>query len=135
MNQYLLAGQTIAILNQEFGGKVTDVEFNAPNSLKDIDFSVYGIVKTKFQRIIVDTAYVEKFDVERSTVDANKTSIVTLYDTGADTKKILGKLGIPIFNEQIIDDTTILLIITCRFYYRRQFGSDGYRKYLRFSSK
>ena len=104
-----LAGQTIAILNQEFGGKVTDVEFNAPNSLKDIDFSVYGIVKTKFQRIIVDTAYVEKFDVERSTVDANKTSIVTLYDTGADTKKILGKLGIPIFNERIIDDTTILL--------------------------
>ncbi|MFD2728103.1 S8 family peptidase [Enterococcus camelliae] len=97
------------ILNEEFNGSTNDEEFNVPNRFDAIDFESYNIPKTRFQKYIVDTAYVEKFDVERSEIEAKRASIVTLYDTGEDTQVLLSKLGIKVLNERIVDRTTVLL--------------------------
>ncbi|EOH56025.1 hypothetical protein UA3_01209 [Enterococcus faecium EnGen0263] len=97
------------ILFEEFNGTLNDQKFNAPRSVEHVNFKKYGISKTKFQKIIVDVAYIEKFDVPKSELDVNESSIVTLYETGMDTKKILSKLNIPIYDERIINNTTILL--------------------------
>ncbi|EMF0260295.1 S8 family peptidase [Enterococcus hirae] len=99
----------INILEKEFKGSLNDKIFNAPRSVDHIKFKEYGISKTKFQKIIVDAAYTEKFDVPKGEFDVNKSSIVTLYETGNDTKELLSKLNIPIYDERIINDTTILL--------------------------
>lgn len=100
---------SIIILNSEFGGIITDDILNSKGSLEHIDFKKYNIAKSTFKNIIVDAYYVEKFDVENSDFNPKKSSIVTIYDTGIDTITLLSKLGIKIYNERIINDTTILL--------------------------
>lgn len=103
------AREAVTILEKEFFGSVNDLVFNKKETFKKIDFSSYQISKTRFQRIVVDTAYVEKFDIEQSEYDTNKSSIVTLYETDLDTKTLLEKLGIKIYRHQILNKTTILL--------------------------
>lgn len=103
------AREAINILKQEFSGSVSDLVFNEKETYKMIDFSLYQISKTKFQRIIADTAYVEKFDVEQGEYESVKSSIVTLYETDLDAKTLLEKIGITVYRDQILNKTTILL--------------------------
>lgn len=104
-----IAETSIRILEAEFSGTVSDDTFNKPIFFDNINFQSYGISKSTFQKVIVDTSYIEKFDVELSNFESDKSSIVTLYDTGISTQVLLEKLGIPIFNERILNETTILL--------------------------
>lgn len=103
------AREAIKVLHQEFSGSVSDTVFNEKETYKKIDFSLYQITKTKFQRIIADTAYVEKFDVEQGEYESVKSSIVTLYETDVDAKTLLEKIGITVYRDQILNKTTILL--------------------------
>lgn len=101
--------KALNVLNIEFGGVINDSILNPKGSLDHINFERYGIAKSTFRKLIVDSFYTEKFDTETSNFDFTKNSIVTIYDTGNDTQRLLNKLGIKIFNDQIINDTTILL--------------------------
>jgi hypothetical protein len=101
--------KALNVLNMEFGGEITDSILNPKGSLDRINFEPYGIAKSSFRKIIVDSFYLEKFDTENSDFDFKKNSIVTIYETGNDTQNLLNKLGIKVFNDQIINDTTILL--------------------------
>src|SRR5690625_2204676 len=108
-NSIVLAKKTIEILNKEFNGSVDDIVFNNKEKINSINFGAYGIVKTKFQKIIKDSSYVEKFDVEYTDFNFQKNSIVTIYETDIGTEELFEKLGIKTYKERIINETTILL--------------------------
>lgn len=103
------AKAAVSVLENEFSGHVTTEIFNKKASFLHIDFSKYKISKSKFQKIIVDTAYVDKFDVEYGDYESYSNSIVTLYETDNDPQKLLQKLDIKITNNRILNKNTILL--------------------------
>lgn len=99
----------ISILENEFLGTINDHIFNGKNLLTKINFKKYGISKTKFQQIIVDSIYIEKFEIPHTEFNYEKESIVTIYDTGKNTRDLLSTLGIKVSEGRIFDETTILL--------------------------
>ena len=59
-------------------------------------------------RIIADVSYIEDFDVELADKH-NKESIITIYDTGVDIKKIFKSIGIDILSARVLDNRTVYL--------------------------
>ncbi|EAD4769678.1 hypothetical protein EON25_15270, partial [Listeria monocytogenes] len=71
IKESILKGKkAIEVLKSEFNGTISDEELNPKGKLDFIDFDYYGIAKTNFQKIIVDSFYVEKFDTENSDFDS-----------------------------------------------------------------
>lgn len=104
-----LLNKSIEILKVEFNSEVDSVKFNKASTFTTIRFDEYSISKTTFQTVIVDSHYVEKFDVERSETDVKESSIITVYETDVDTQELLAKIGINVLNHRILNKTTILL--------------------------
>lgn len=65
--------------------------------------------KSAFLKTIVDGYYVERFDIDRADEEITQDSIITIYQTGVETKKLLAKFGINIVDDRIIDGTTLRL--------------------------
>lgn len=103
--------KTIDILNNEFNGHIGYKEFNEEtfNIIDSLDFEPYDFNKSMFRQVIVDASFVDKFDVETTPFTANNPSIITLYKTDKEISKVLEAIGIRVYNERILDDTTILL--------------------------
>ncbi len=98
----------IDILNEYFKGIINHELINKLNE-KKINFPYEKKIKSKFLSIIVDSYYVEKFDIPNDDISEINQSIVTIYKTDESTKKILSKIDIDILPERIIDETTVLL--------------------------
>ncbi|WP_423364048.1 S8 family peptidase [Mycoplasma sp. P36-A1] len=105
----LIATMSAKILLNEFNGSINDLVFNNQENFSKIDFKKYNISKSVFQRVIQDTPFIEKFDVEKANFDTKHSSIVTLYDTGENTVELLKKYNINVLNERVINKTTVLL--------------------------
>ena len=71
------------------------------------------ISKTSFLKAVIDGFYVESFDIDRAEEEITEESIITIYQTGIETKKLLSKFGIYIVDERIIDGTTLMLNPRC----------------------
>lgn len=67
------------------------------------------VSRTRFVNTIVDAFYVEKFGVDQDVSDMNETAIVTIYETGTKTSKIMKQLDINFLDVRNIDETTLLL--------------------------
>ena len=65
--------------------------------------------KSAFLKIIVDGNYVERFDIDRADEEITQDSIITIYQTGVETKELLEKFGIHIVDDRIINKTTLRL--------------------------
>lgn len=65
--------------------------------------------KSNFLNIIVDCYFVEKFDIDMVDESVTEDTIVTIYKTDIDTRKLLSKFGIDVLESRIIDGTTLLL--------------------------
>ncbi len=78
------------------------------DSIDRISFQKYGISKSCFKQVIADVSYIDTFEIERADSQI-KQSIITLYDTGTDTKKLLKEFGIEIINSHILDNLTVFL--------------------------
>ena len=63
----------------------------------------------KLHKALVDSYYVERFDIDRASENPSEDSIITIYKTAVDTKTLLRKFGINIVDDRIIDDTTLML--------------------------
>lgn len=98
----------INILNTLYNNKISYDDIKSIES-KKINFKKYDIAKTNFINIIVDSYYVDKFDILIDDVSFSNDSIISLYKTDIDTQEILKKIGINIISPRIIDETTILL--------------------------
>lgn len=98
----------ISILNKNFDGIITH-EIIKKINLKQLDFVPIKIAKTNFLRVIVDSFYVEKFEVLIDDLDLIDESIITIYKTDVKATELMEKLGINLHFTRVMDDTTILL--------------------------
>ena len=99
--------QTASIIEQHYSGSVNSEIIEELGKKSKYSFS--EVPKTNFLRTVVDGFYVEKFDVDRATEEITEEAIITIYQTGVDTKRLLSKFGINIVDERIIDGTTLRL--------------------------
>lgn len=98
----------IRVLNTEFSGSITPDEI-ANLLAKEIDYDHYGIGKTRFRNIIVDTHYVEGFDIPDNSANITNRSIITIYRTDTKLDVLLKSIGITVQPDYVLSDTTVLL--------------------------
>ncbi|MBK5200921.1 MAG: S8 family peptidase [Spirochaetaceae bacterium] len=102
--------KSIEIIKKNFNSNfISHDEIKAVNNNKKrCDFT--NLKKTKFVNTIVDSYYVERFDIERENNTSNVGMIVSIYDTGKPIEELLKKIGIEDFNKiRSLDNTTALL--------------------------
>ena len=99
--------QTASIIEQHYSGSINSEIIEELGEKSKYSFS--EVPKTNFLRTVVDGFYVKRFDVDRATEEVTEEAIITIYQTGVDTKKLLSKFGINIVDERIIDGTTLRL--------------------------
>lgn len=96
------------ILTKKFEGRINKQTFDDQKIFKRLTFDNSYMSRSLFKQIIADVSYIEKFEIERYE-KVPQESIITLYDTKMDTKKLLSGLGIDILSHRIIDNQTVFL--------------------------
>ena len=99
--------ETISVIEKYFNGNITSEETEKIAEMPADRFNEFS--KSNFLNAVVDGFYVESFDIDRATEEITEESIITIYQTGIETKKLLSKYGIHIVDERIIDGTTLRL--------------------------
>lgn len=95
------------VISSVFKDGITKAIFE--NNVTDkIIFQKYGLTKSLFKQIVADVSYIDDFEVEKATQQF-KESIITLYDTGMDTKQLFHEIGIDILSSRILDNRTVFL--------------------------
>ena len=95
------------IISSVFKDGITKAIFD--NYVTDkINFKKYGLTKSLFKQIVAEVSYIDDFEVEKATQQF-KESIITLYDTGMDTKQLFHEIGIDILSSRILDNRTVFL--------------------------
>jgi len=96
------------LLDAKLGGNVNHDDIENIDK-KNIKFDTYGLSKSAFLRIVVDSYYVESFGVPDNSANATNNQIITVYQTDKDTIAIMKSIGINITPDKVINDTTLLL--------------------------
>jgi len=98
----------IKLLDENFSGHIT---YDNIDKLKerDIDYERYGIPKTTFVNIIVDTHYVKGFKIPENSANTAYQSIITIYKTNKDIRALMSEIGIHVDQGKILSPTTLLL--------------------------
>ncbi|CAG5962807.1 subtilisin-like serine protease [Streptococcus pneumoniae] len=99
----------IEVFEEHFDRAITCEMFSDSSTFASINFSEYGISKSKFQQYLRDSCFIENFGVEHTTVSDIQNSIVTFYDVHTDIFRLLNKLNIDISEANIMNQTTVLL--------------------------
>lgn len=94
------------IVRTQLRGRVSQADIAAIRSGK---VRVTGLSKTRFQEILHDVAYVERFGLDSFGETVEQDAIVSLYKTNIETKRLLAKYGITIFDDRILNQTTVKL--------------------------
>ena len=95
------------VISSVFKDGITKAIFD--NYVNDkINFQKYGLTKSLFKQIVADVSYIDDFEIEKATQQF-KASIITLYDTGMDTKQLFHEIGIDILSSRILDNRTVFL--------------------------
>lgn len=95
------------IIEEDFNGKITSEDTEKLG--KEQAYSRKDMKKTNFLYTVLDAFFVEYFDIDMSDETITEESIITIYRTNVETKKLLAKFGINVLETRIIDGTTILL--------------------------
>lgn len=106
-NAIKVLNETIFVIKRRFHGKITSEESEEIAGMPANRFKEFS--KSKFLKAVVDGFYVERFDIDRASEEITEESIITIYQTGIETKKLLSKFGIHIVDDRIIDGTTLRL--------------------------
>ena len=99
------------VLTEHFSSSMSKEIFVDRTIMDSIAYKEYGISKSSFKQVIADVSYIEFFeDYDRDILKSNKKqSIITLYDTGIDTQRLLKELGIDVLSSSILDNLTVFL--------------------------
>lgn len=97
-----------SILVKKFNSNINNEILKDKTKINSIIFKNYPMTQSPFKQVIADVSYIDDFEIEYGE-NQGKQSIVTLYDTKSDTKKILNSLGIDILTSRILDDQTVFL--------------------------
>lgn len=100
--------KVIDILISDYNGTITASDIDLLNRTKKFRHS--SISRLAFEKIIVDTAFVERFDFPQNDIKTEQNSIISLYNTGQDTVALLRKIGISINSSRMLDNTTLFLL-------------------------
>ncbi|MDD4333048.1 MAG: S8 family peptidase [Patescibacteria group bacterium] len=98
----------IKLLDEIFSGKITHDLIGGLND-KNIKYEKYGVTKTNFRNIIVDSHYVEGFTVPNNSANTNNRSIITIYKTNVGLTELMKDIGINVQPDKILSETTLLL--------------------------
>ncbi len=101
-------GNAADVIDAGYDGEITakDTERIAVEKI----YAYQDIIKqSPFLNVVLDCHYVESFNIDRASDEILEESIVTLYKTRVETKTLLAKFGINIFDDRMIDETTIRL--------------------------
>lgn len=104
-----LLSKSCEVMKSEFKDGITQVIFKKDKEIfNKIKFKKFGLSKTTFKQVIADVSYIDDFEVEMPAPQI-KQSIITLFDTGMDTKRLFKNIGIDILSSRILDDQTVFL--------------------------
>lgn len=95
------------IVEKHYKGKITNEDTEKLNT-QNFTFG-NSIALTNFIKVLRDCWYVERFDIDRVNDEVHDERIITIYQTGIDTKQLLSKFDIYIVDDRILDNTTIRL--------------------------
>ncbi|MFH1145493.1 MAG: S8 family peptidase [bacterium] len=98
----------INLLDTIFDGKITHDLIGGLND-KNIKYETYGITKTNFRNIIVDSHYIEGFKVPNNNANTSDRSIITIYKTDVALTELMRVIGINVQPDKILSETTLLL--------------------------
>lgn len=103
-----LLSKAADIIDAGYSGKIESADTEKINTqgnylYKDI------LTKSTFLKVVLDGLYVKSFGIDRVSDEIKEESIVTIFKTNVDTKVLLQKFGINIFDDRIIDETTLRL--------------------------
>lgn len=96
------------VLNSRFQDGINKSIFDDNKIINKVAFKKFDISKSAFKQVIADVSYIDDFEVERA-IPQLKQSIITLYNTGTDTKKLFKNIGIDILTNRILDNQTVFL--------------------------
>ena len=97
-----------SIIDDGYAGKITNMDTERIVSEKRFAYQK-RIPVTNFLYALLDSWYVERFDIDRACEDIQEESIVTIFKTRVETKQLLSKFGIHIVDDRILDETTLRL--------------------------
>ena len=102
---------TNQIMSDNSLNAINQTLFNDSTIIDRIKFDSYVISKSIFKQVIADVSYIDDFvDYDREVLNSQITqSIITLYDTGGDTKRLLNGFGINVLSSHILDNLTVFL--------------------------
>ena len=101
-----LLNKSVAFIEAKYKGNITGENIK---NIKNGKWSHKQLVKTNFLKVIFDALHLEYFSVDKVTEDIKHESIITLFKTDIDTKKLLAGFGIYVLDDRIMDDTTLRL--------------------------
>ena len=96
------------VIDSGYEGEVTSKDTERIASVKEFPFHEI-IAKSSLLRVVLDCHYVESFNIDRVDESITEESIITIYKTNIETKALLRKFGINIYDDRIIDETTLRL--------------------------
>ncbi len=100
--------QAMEIVRRQFKGRVT---LSGVEAIRSGDVRIEGMSKTRFLEILHDVAYVERFGLDSFNEVIEQEAIVSLYKTNIETKQLLARYGITIFDDRILNQTTVKLSV------------------------
>lgn len=99
---------TVDVIDAGYGGEITSEDTQRIAAVREFPFK--GIIaKTSLLKVVLDCYYVESFNIDRVDDSITEESIITIYRTNIETKALLRKFGINVYDDRIIDETTIRL--------------------------
>lgn len=108
-NSINLLSKSCDVMKYKFKDGITQPIFKKDELFfNKIKFEKYRLPKTTFKQVIADVSYIDDFEVEMATPQL-KQSIITLFDTGMDTKSLFKNIGIDILSSRILDNQTVFL--------------------------
>lgn len=88
---------------------MTSMVFSDSSKFNQIDYSKYGLSKSKFKQYLRDACFVKGFGIEQADMSTIRNSIVTIYDVKTNLLILLKQLDIDVSEANIMDQTTVLL--------------------------
>ena len=103
-----LLKNTAEVIDSGYEGEITSKDTERIAAVKEFPFHEI-IAKSSLLRVVLDCHYVESFNIDRVDESITEESIITIYRTSIETKALLRKFGINIYDDRIIDETTLRL--------------------------
>ncbi len=96
------------ILLHQFNGEMNQSKMESIHNNKN-QYNFKDISLTMFMQLIVDSYYVRRFNIDEDVSEMKDNVVITIYKTKFKTVDLLRKIGIHLFDHQILDDVTMRL--------------------------